>query len=354
MKKIALKMIKGLFQLGIFCLIVVLCYYVGNKAYNYVYHIANQPSENERSVKEVIITVEKGATTKEIAKLLEENGLIRSSLLFELKSRYYKYDGKYKEGEFALSTNMSEEEIMEILMTKGAQAEGVRFTIPEGYTVQKIAETLEEQKICTKEEFMKALNEAKYDYKFLDGIPDRSNKFEGYLFPDTYEVRKGADATEIVSKMFNRFDEIVTPEYYKRAAELGYTMDEIIIIASIIEQEAKLDEERPIIAGVIYNRLNSDINLQMCSTVMYALGKRKEHLLLTDLEIDSPYNTYLYGGLPVGPICNPGAASIRAALYPEEHDYFYFVLKDEETGEHVFTSTGEEHNAAKKKYNQKF
>ena len=147
MKKIALKMIKGLFQLGIFCLIVVLCYYVGNKAYNYVYHIANQPSENERSVKEVIITVEKGATTKEIAKLLEENGLIRSSLLFELKSRYYKYDGKYKEGEFALSTNMSEEEIMEILMTKGAQAEGVRFTIPEGYTVQKIAETLENKRL---------------------------------------------------------------------------------------------------------------------------------------------------------------------------------------------------------------
>ena len=92
----------------------------------------------------------------------------------------------------------------------------------------------------------------------------------------------------------------------------------------------------------------------MCSTVMYALGKRKDRLLYKDLEVDSPYNTYLHGGLPVGPICNPGEASIKAALYPEEHDYYYFVLMDEETGEHVFTSTGEEHNAAKKKYNQKF
>ena len=153
--------------------------------------------------------------------------------------------------------------------------------------------------------------------------------------------------------MLNRFDEIVKPEYYKRAQELGYTMDEIIIIASIIEQEAKLEEERPRVAGVIYNRLESDIPLQMCSTVMYALGKEKI-VFYIGFGGRFPYNTYLHGGLPVGPICNPGEASIKAALYPEEHDYYYFVLMDEETGEHVFTSTGEEHNAAKKKYNQKF
>ena len=354
MKSKLLMIIKVLCQLGVFCLILVLCYYVGQKAYNYVYNIANQPSEAERSVKEVNITVEKGATTKDIAKILEENGLIRSSLLFELKSRYFKYDGKFKEGEFSLSTNMSEEEIMEILATQGAQAEGIWFTIPEGYTIKKIAETLENNKIVTQDEFMEALKETKYDYDFLSEIPERSNRLEGYLFPDTYEVREGADAAEIVSKMLNRFDEIVKPEYYKRAQELGYTMDEIIIIASIIEQEAKLEEERPRVAGVIYNRLESDIPLQMCSTVMYALGKRKDRLLYKDLEVDSPYNTYLHGGLPVGPICNPGEASIKAALYPEEHDYYYFVLMDEETGEHVFTSTGEEHNAAKKKYNQKF
>lgn len=354
MKAMILKGIKSLIHLGVFCAIIVLCFFVGQKAYHYVYNIANQPSEENRSVKEIKITIEKGSTTKDIAKLLEEKNLIPSGLLFELKSRYFKYDGKYKEGEFSLSTNMSEEEIMEILATQGIQAEGIRFTIPEGFTVEKIVERLENEKIVTEDEFMEAMKETQYDYPFFSKIPERNNKLEGYLFPDTYEIRKGAEASEIISKMLNRFDEIIKPEYYKRAEELGYTMDEIIIIASIIEQEAKLNEERPKVAGVIYNRMNSDIQLQMCSTVMYALGKRKDRLLFKDLEVDSPYNTYLYGGLPVGPICNPGEASIKAALYPEEHDYYYFVLMNEETGEHVFTSTGEEHNAAKQEYNQKF
>lgn len=354
MKKVLLHLTKSIINLCILVFIIFSCVFIGNLAFNYAYDIAHKPSPESRSIKEVEITVERGATTKEIAKILEEKGLIKNALWFELKSRYYKYDGKFKEGKFVLSTSMDEEEIMEILTSEGSKVDGIRFTIPEGYTIEKIAQRLEDENIVKKEEFMKALNETHYDYDFLSMIPERNNPLEGYLFPDTYEVRKDGEATEIISKMLKRFDEIVKPEYYDRAKELGYTMDQIITIASIIEQEAKLDEERPKIAGVIYNRLDSNMNLQMCSTVMYALGKRKDRLLYTDLEVDSPYNTYLYNGLPIGPICNPGEASIKAALYPEEHDYYYFVLKDEETGEHEFTKTGEEHDRAKQKYNQKF
>jgi len=354
MKEIILKITKSILNLGLFAAVVIFCIIAGKMAFKYAYGIANQPSPENRSVREVEVTVEKGSTTKDIAKVLKEKELITNELIFRFKSKYFKYDGKFKEGKFALSTNMSEEEIMEILTSVGVKAEGIKFTIPEGYTIEKIAQTLEEKEIAKKDDFMKAIKETKYDYEFLSQIPERSNFLEGYLFPDTYEIRKDSEPSEIISKMLNRFDEIVKPEYYNRAEELGYTMDEVIIIASIIEQEAKRDEERPKIAGVIYNRLNIDMNLQMCSTVMYALGKRKDRLLYKDLEIESPYNTYLYDGIPVGPICNPGEASIKAALYPEKHDYYYFVLMDEETGEHVFTETGDEHNAAKQKYNQKF
>ncbi|WP_084757932.1 endolytic transglycosylase MltG [Defluviitalea phaphyphila] len=354
MKNQALKILKMTINIAILIVVIFVCVFIGKKAFNYAYNIANQSSSKNENIKEIEINIEKGATTKEIAEILKEKGLIKNSWWFILKSKYFKYDGKYREGNYTLSTDMTEEEIMDILTTQGAQIEVVRFTIPEGYTIEQIANRLEEENIVEKDEFMKALEEVNYDYDFLNKISGRDNYLEGYLFPDTYEVRKDAEASEIINKMLTRFDEIVKPEYYDRAEELGYTMDEIITIASIIEQEAKLDEERPKIAGVIYNRININMKLQMCSTVMYALDERKDKLYDKDLEIDSPYNTYLYSGLPIGPICNPGEVSIKAALYPEEHDYLFFVLKDEETGEHIFTKTLEEHNAAKIKYNQKF
>ncbi len=151
-----------------------------------------------------------------------------------------------------------------------------------------------------------------------------------------------------------KFDDVFTQEYYDQAEELGYTVDEIITIASMIEKEVRVAEERPKVAGVIYNRLNIDMNLQMCSTIMYALEIPRDRLLYRDLEIESPYNTYRNPGLPIGPIANPGAAAIEASLYPESHNYLYFVLKDPETGAHEFNATLDDHNAAKNKYNQKF
>ena len=147
--------------------------------------------------------------------------------------------------------------------------------------------------------------------------------------------------------MLERFDEVFKEEYYDRADELGMTIDEIVILASVVEREARVESDRPIISGVFHNRLDQGWKLESCATIQYILGERKPRLLYSDLEIESPYNTYMYSGLPVGPIASFGEASLKATLYPEETDYMFFVAKDD--GSHVFSRTLEEHNAAKKR-----
>ena len=165
------------------------------------------------------------------------------------------------------------------------------------------------------------------------------NHLEGYLFPSTYQVAPKADEEQIITTMLNQFDTVFTDEYKARAKKLGYTENQIIIIASIIEKEAQVDEDRPKIASVIYNRLDDGMNLQMCSTVQYILGKAKPVLSVADTKIDSPYNTYIHSGLPKGPICSPGEASIKAALYPAKTDYMYFVVSEKLDGSHNFSKS---------------
>lgn len=316
--------------------------------------MAKSPASNEKVIN-VEVKIPEGASTETIANILKDNQLIGSTLYFRIMAKINGSDGKFQYGTYIFNTGMDEEEIMDMLMTQGEKKETVRFTIPEGWTVMQIAKKLDEEGICKAQDFLDAVYEASFGYKFIELIPsDRNIKLQGYLFPDTYEIYKESTAKDVVSTMLNRFDQVFKDEYYERAAELGYSMDEIIIIASIIEREVKLGSERSRVAGVIYNRLDIGMNLEMCSTVMYALDKPKNRLLYADLEIDSPYNTYKYPGLPIGPICNPGEAAIIAALYPEKHDYLYFVLVDEETGEHQFNSDYNAHVAAKNQYGEEF
>jgi UPF0755 protein len=169
---------------------------------------------------------------------------------------------------------------------------------------------------------------------------------EGYLFPDTYYVSAEPTPDEVIGKMLTRFDDIFTDEYEQRAAELGLSVDEAVTIASIIEKEVSVDTERPLVSQVIHNRLELGMELEIDATVLYALDKRPDRLLYADLEVDSPYNTYAYGGLPVGPISNPGADSIHAALFPEEGNYLFYVLQDPETGVHFFSDDYQEHLGA--------
>lgn len=337
----------------IVCAAIFIIYFVGTKVYDYSYKFMAKTPAEDVVVKTVDIQISKGTSSKEIAKILHENGLINNTYYFLI---YSKLSGKdnFKYGDYTLNTGMTDEEIARILTTQGAKKETNKFTIPEGYTVAQIAKKLAKENICSESDFMDAVNNVAYDYRFIDNIPDRKIKLQGYLFPSTYEIYTDATAKDIVSIMLKQFDKVFKDEYYDKAEELGYSIDEIITIASIIEREVRVDTERELVSSVIYNRLDEPMKLQMCSTVMYALDKPRDRLLLADLEIESPYNTYLNSGLPVGPIANPGERSIEAALNPAETDYLYFSLMNAETGEHEFNKTLEAHNKVKGKLQKEF
>ncbi len=332
----------------------LIIYNIGIYAYKTGYDFMSRPSTDNMAVKDVQITIPKGASTKQIASILKDNNLIHNVYYFLLNAKLSGMDGQFKYGDYVLNTGMDDDALMRTLITEGAKKDTKTFVIPEGYTMEQIADKLSSEGFCTKDEFKDAVNNVAYGYTFIEQIPDRDSKLQGYLFPDTYEFYTDSTAQEIVSRMLAKFDEVFTQEYYERAEDLGYSVDEIITIASIIEREVRVKEERTLVSSVIYNRLKDNINLCMCSTVMYMLDKDRERLLYSDLEIDSPYNTYKNPGLPIGPIANPGQHSIYAALYPEDTDYRYFVLKDSATGEHEFNTTLEAHNAAKNKYKQDF
>ena len=174
---------------------------------------------------------------------------------------------------------------------------------------------------------MNAVANEKFDYSFLDDSVQGESRLEGFLFPDTYSVPKGSSEKFIINEMLKRFDEIYTPDMRKKAKKMGYTDREIVTVASIIERETVLDDERAKVASVIYNRLDKNMKLQMCSCVQFLLGKQKHFLDENDISIESPYNTYIYEGLPPGPIACPGKASLEAALNPAKTDYIYFVVR---------------------------
>ena len=303
--------------------------------------------------KEITIEVEQGSTIADIAEILEEKEMIQSALFFRLECLLKGNNPIFDEGEVTLKTEMSTNEMIYALLEKPVFSNDVAITIREGYTVKDIGMYLESMEIVTSEEFIKACNEADFNFSFMDEIPQRENRLEGYLFPDTYYVAENTSAEAIVNKMLIRFEEIYG-KYEDQAREQGLTMDQVITMASIIEKEIKVDSERPLAAQVIFNRLESEQKLEMCSTILYVLDKRKDRLYEADLQVESPYNTYINAGLPVGPIANPGEACIKAVLNPAEGDLLYFVVKDEETGEHEFTVTYDDFLAAKARYNQKF
>ncbi len=301
--------------------------------------------------------VPKGSSTAKIAKLLKEAGLIDDINIFKIKSRICKYDGKYQAGEYELSPSMGINDIM--LKLQDGKREIVKFTIKEGLTIRQVAAALDEQGIVSKEDFYKSLENDSFDYWFVSELKERypdptgevsakANRFEGFLFPNTYEVYKGASARNVIDKMLAQFDKVFTEEMNSRMKEKGFSLNEIVAIASIIEKEIQIDSERALCSSVIYNRLNSNATgrkLGMCSTVLYCLGnpEGKTGVLFKDLETDSPYNTYKYAGLPPAPICSPGEACLEAALNPADTNYLYFVVNSEGNGTHHFTDNYGEH-----------
>lgn len=286
------------------------------------------------------ITIDEGMTTARAAEILKDSGVIKFPLAFRLISRQLGYDTKIRPGVCTVTAGMSYKEILEGLTN--AKAETVKVVIPEGYEAKEIAERLSD--LVSEEEFYKAMS-LDYDYDFLKNLPSREFPLEGYLFPATYEFEIGISAEEIINTMLRTFDSHFTDEYKARAKELGKSIDEIVTLASIIERESNSGNDRAKIAGVFYNRLRINMKLQSCATVQYILKERKTVLSTEDTKIDSPYNTYLYSGLPKGPISSPGEECIKAALYPEDTDALYFVLGAD--GKHIFSKTYEEHLKAK-------
>jgi UPF0755 protein len=287
----------------------------------------------ENSTIQKIINIPSGTNAKEIVHILEKNEIIRkNNYLFIILIKLSKLEDKLKFGEYNLSPSLS----MLQILNKLARGEIVvyKITIPEGFTSIQIAELLDKKEIVEKESFLKLV---KYGEK----------SWEGYLFPDTYEVPKKYGAENMFKLMLSNFEQVaVENKLINKAEQTGFTMDEIITLASIIEKEAQFAEEKRQISSVFHNRLKIGMKLQSCATIQYILGKPKEILEESDLEIESPYNTYLYKGLPPGPICNPGIDSIIAALEPANEDYLYFVLGD--NGRHIFSKTYEEHLKNKK------
>ena len=297
----------------------------------------------------VTITVGDGADSRSVAHLLKENGVIKNTFLFEMLSNIKGANEKYHAGEFEIHKGSGYVALINGLTYRSDYAT-TNITIPEGSTLDEIADIVADTGYIEKEEFEEALGR-EYDYSFLDGI-ERENHLEGYLFPDTYNISNRMSAEDIINLMLKRFDEVYSDEYSARARNLGYSDDEIVTLASIIEAEAASDVDRPLVSGVFHNRLKSKTYpyLESCATVQYILGERKPILSNSDIKIKSPYNTYINKGLPPGPICSPGKAAIEAALYPADTDYLFF--QSDENGKIYYAETLEQHEQIRKRIQQ--
>ncbi len=335
-----LKAIIGLIKLLFFLLLVA--------ALGIYFYYNNNLKPVSTVSHEIEIEIPKGYGIKSIATLLEDKGVIRDDLSFLAYCRLNKTGGRFQAGKYVLNSASAVPEIVEKLSLGQAKIDTVKFTIPEGYELRLMADRFTELGLMDKDTFYEIIKEEIYDFDFLQEIPDRELKLEGYLFPDTYEVFKNAKPEEIIRKMLGRFNQVYSQEFRNRARELNMTTDQVITLASIIEREAKLDSERKLVSSVFHNRIKKKMMLQSCATVQFVLKERKEVLTYKDLEINSPYNTYKFTGLPPGPIASPGLKSIEAALYPEATDYLYFFARED--GSHVFSRTYQEHlNAQNKK-----
>lgn len=337
--------VMGIIRLSLL-FILIICVYSG---YHY-YSSLKSPVDISNS-SDILINIPKGASTSKIASILKDNKLIKNEFYFRYISKKRKIGEKYQAGEYTLQRSMDLNQIIEKLLEGDVYTETTKLTIPEGFELRQIVDRLvnNDNLNINKEKLMEVVENEDFDFKFLEGIPKGKNRLEGFLFPDTYEVDRETTEKELVFKMLKRFDEVFNDEYYERAKELNMSVNDVIVLASIIEREAKENNERAIISSVFYNRLKKKMLLQSCATIQYALGERKEKLTYKDLEIKSPYNTYKNIGLPPKPIASPGKASIEAALYPADTNYMYFVAKGD--GSHVFSNTYKEHLNAKNRIN---
>lgn len=330
------------FFLIIFCFLIISYFY---------YQIKTPLSKDE--IEQTII-IERGKSIKEIAKELEEANLIRGSFYFQFYT-FLKNKKNLQAGEYLLSPSMSISQIVEILSLGKVVRHEVKITIPEGFTVKQIDERLAQADLIQPAELinfnptnLQVSSFSPPHQNLVWGQEFQVSSLEGYLFPDTYIFDRGLNLEEIIKKILDNFNKKLTEQMREEIKRQSKTIEQIIILASIVQQEAFSNEEMPKLAGIFYNRLEIGMPLQSDATVNYVTSKKLRQPTIEDTKINSPYNTYFYKGLPPGPISNPGIEAIKAAIWPEKTDYFYFLHP--ENGPTIFSRTEEEHISNKAKW----
>jgi UPF0755 protein len=289
-----------------------------------------------------IIDIPQGANLRAVARLLAGEGFIQNTTYFILAGKLIGVERSIKPGEYAIHAEMRPLQILDLLK-KGVIYQH-EVVIPEGYTVRQIAQLLEDKQLADKKTFIKLAHHP----QFVHSLEIQADSLEGYLFPSTYPVTKNTPPEEIIQMMVRAFRQVYTQELEDRAHLLHLTQHEVVTLASIIEKETSVDEERSLVAAVFHNRLRLGMPLQSDPTVIYSIPDFDGNLKRVDLKRSSLYNTYRWPGLPPGPIANPGMASLNAAVRPAPVNYLFFVSRND--GTHYFSRNIKEHNTAVARY----
>lgn len=335
----------------VFAVFILAVAVLGFAGYRYVMNGLEPVDETSEEV--IQVEIPSGSTRRNIAMILEEKGLINSSLVFDYYARFSD-DNQYQAGYYLMSPSMSVDEMLGYLNDGGTPLDETldRVAVPEGIHIDLIAARVEENTDFTADEFIEVVEDEvlinelvdKYPELLTDALAAKEETryvLEGYLFPATYEVYQDTSLENLVTQMISRMNQAVQP-HYEDIAESDLNVHETLALASHIEREGVTDEDRQLISGVFYNRLEVDMPLQTDPSVAYALGEHRERTSYADLEVDSPYNTYMYKGVGAGPINSPSESAIYASIHPEETDYLYF-LADINTMEIYYSEDYEQH-----------
>lgn len=304
---------------------------------------------DKNNSKDLVVDIPMGSTVDDVAHILKENNLIKDEFVFKINFKIKNNYSHMKSGSYLLNQTLSNKDIIDKLVSGEIYQDGVKITIPEGSTSNEIIALLVKNELGKKSDFEELIKNPSAFYDEFDFLNEKDIKtLEGFLYPSTYYFDEDSNPKDIIKEMVKLFDKNYTEELQNKQKERKLTLQEVVNLASIMEKEAVLDEDRPIIASVFYNRLEKDMPLQSDATLQYIFDTRKKRMTYDDLKIDSPYNTYIEKGLPPTPIANPGIKSIEAVLYPEETDYLYFVADID--GGNVYSKTYEEHQKNVAKY----
>lgn len=340
----------------VFILAVGVLVFVG---YRFVSNALEPVDETSEEVVEINIPT--GSTRRDIALILEEENLIESSLVFDYYVRFQD-ENNFQAGTYLMSPSMSVDEMLQYLNEGGTpiavEPEG-HVSIPEGIHIESIAKRIEENTDYSEDEFLELVQDEAFIDELAASFPELLTAaleasdqtryvLEGYLYPATYSVYEDTTLEDFITQMVTQMDRVMV-QYYEEIAESEWTVHEILTLSSYIEREGVTDEDRQLIAGVFYNRLEDGMPLQTDPSVAYALGEHREFTTYSDLKVDSPYNTYLYSGIGAGPINSPSASAIEAAVNPEETDYMYF-LADINTGEIYYSTNYQDHLILQKEH----